>query len=222
MEEFVPNDDVLKDSEPIQPEVIPIPELSRGEIEERIDNGISLLIPKSQEEIRLDRARKEVKDKYPELIIEENREFIERFLSNPKCSICRSFTKQARIFEIKAKIRRENKSLGLPFMLKIYKNSAEKHEDSKGYCCVGLTGSGYVPNRHIKTMIPLPEMSLCSDYDIDPTIQQLCKLIINKITKKENEERLKLEKMRKALKQKEEALKLINDIDEKYSNTDKK
>ena len=189
------------------------------EIIEPEPEPITIPIPKvSQEEITLNRVREDVKDKYPQLLFEESREFIETIRSNPKCSICRSFTKQSKISDIKAKIRRDKEFVNKDFMLKIYKNTAEKHEDSKGYCCIGVSGNDGVSNKHTKTMIPVPEKSLCSDYNLDLTIKKLCVLVMNGINEKEKEEKLKLEKKILALKQKEEAIKLINSIDEKYNN----
>ena len=71
-------------------------------------------------------------------------------------------------------------------------------------------------------MIPVPDLSLCSEWTLHHIIRDYFTIIHQTITKEKDKENKELEKKLKALKQKEEALKLIGRIDKKYNNTDKK
>ena len=172
---------------------------------------------KTARETKLARTRAIFKDKFPNLVFEENLDSIERFLNKPRCTICRSFYSQSTISDVKAKLRGGEGTYAQPFKLRLYKNSAEKCEDSKGYCIVSLLNNPS-SNKHTKTLIPVPDMSLCSDWVLNNVIDSYIISLREVLLEKEREANKILEKKKLDLKKKEEALKLINDIDEKYNN----
>ena len=197
---------------------IPIQEETEIEIELEPEPVFQLSEEERQKlarETKLDRFRTIVKDKFPNVVFEENLDFIEKFLNKPRCTICRSFYSQSTISDIKSKIRGEKQAFSQPFMLRLYKNSAEKCEDSKGYCCVSLLNNPS-PNTHTKTLIPVPDMSLCSDWVLDHDFNSYIISFREILNEKKTEENKILEKKRIALEQKERAEQVIKEYNENY------
>ena len=82
---------------------------------------------------RLERCRAIIKNDFPNLKIEETIEYINKKKNNPQCTTCSCYYSQSSRTDIKNKIKGINVKSEQSLLLRIYKNSAEKLEDSKGY-----------------------------------------------------------------------------------------
>ena len=166
----------------------------------------------SQNEIKLNRSRELMKVKYPKIDFIETLKGIKQFTDNPRCISCKHYYEQSKISEIKAKMRGD-KGVFPFFMLRIYKNNGEKFKDAKGYCCSSITPMG---DKMAKLRLPVPSMSLCSSYYIDPDIRSYFRTLSRKLNELDALERKLIDTKKIDLLKKEQARKLIESIDKKY------
>ena len=140
----------------------------------------------------------------------KTKEDIETLRNNPKCINCIRYKSQSTLLDIKGK-----KGIGLgDISLRIYQNSAEKLEQAKGYCCVMIS-----EGKHTKTMIKVPELSLCSDHRIHHDIETYITTLSEILTELENNRRRILRIQEDELKVKQKAQITIEKYNKKYNIT---
>jgi len=166
---------------------------------------------KTNSQSSLDRCRLLIEEAFPSLKIEETLKYINQIKNNPRCNTCSRFYSQSSITDVKNKIKGTNIQNDQTILLRIYKNSAEKLEDSKGYCCYMIN-----PINHVKTIIPVPDMSLCSDWTLHPNLRAFFTIIHQTINKENDKVNKELEKKRFALEQKKKAEQIIKEYHENY------
>lgn len=166
---------------------------------------------KLDSQAKLGKIRLLIKKDFPTLNIEETIEALNKIKNNPQCSTCSSFYSQSSRTDIKNKIKGLKVESEQTLLLRIYKNSAEKLKDAKGYCCSLIS-----PIEHIKTMIPVPDLSLCSDWKIHNNLREYIDFINQKVNKEKAQENKELEKKRIALEGKTRAEQVIKDYNKNY------
>lgn len=160
---------------------------------------------------RLERCREIMKASFPKVKVVESLDFIAKFKKNPRCLTCSRYFPQSNISDVKAKIRGVPIEINQTLLFRLYKNSAEKLEGSKGYCCYSVGNIN-----HAKTMIHVPEMSLCSDWVIHPEIREYIIALNQFLVEKERTKKEMIAEREGDFRRKEKAEKFIRDIDEKY------
>jgi len=156
-------------------------------------------------------ARDKIKDLFPNLKIEETIEYINKIKNNPQCTTCSRYYSQSSRNDVKNKMKGIKVKNEQNLLFRIYKNSAEKLEDSKGYCCCFINASN-----HVKTIIPVPDLSLCSDWTLHPDLRDYFTILHQTINKEKEKLSKKLEKERIALEQKNKAEQIIKDYEKNY------
>lgn len=152
-----------------------------------------------------------IEDQFPTLKIEETIEYCNKIKDNPQCSTCSRFYSQSNRVEVKKRMKGLKTDNDQPFLFRIYKNSAEKLKDSKGYCCYMAN-----PVNHTKTIIPVPDLSLCSEWTLHNNLSKLFTFITQTTNKHKEVERIKLEDERDALENKLKAEQVIKDYNKLY------
>jgi len=173
------------------------------------------IITQEREELafqtRLERSRILIKKDFPNLKIEETIEALDKLRQNPQCTTCSYYYSQSSRADIKNKIKGIKIENDQTLLLRIYKNSAEKLEDSKGYCCKLIS-----PIKHTITMIPVPDLSLCSEWKIHNNLGNYIMVVRQMLNDEKDKENKKLEKRRIALEGKYRAEQVIKEFNKNY------